>query len=159
MQKITPFLWFDDKAEEAAHFYASIFKNSKVVDVTRYGAAGPKPQGSVMSATFELEGQQFIALNGGPHFTFSPAISFFVTCETQDEVDWFWQKLSEGGEPNRCGWLRDKFGVSWQIVPAALGRMLQDPDAGKSSRVMQAMLKMHKLDIAGLEEAYARGSA
>lgn len=109
-----------------------------------------------MSATFKLEGQQFIAPNGGPHFTFSPAISFFVTCETQDEVDWFWQKLSERGEPNRCGWLRDKFGVSWQIVPAALGRMLQDPDAGKLSRVMQAMLKMHKLDITGLEEAYAQ---
>lgn len=154
MQKITPFLWFDGKAEEAAHFYTSIFKNSKIVDLMRYGEAGPAPKGTVMSATFELDGQKFIALNGGPMFTFSPAISFFVNCETQDEVDSLWEKLSEGGEKQRCGWLKDKYGISWQIIPTVLGQLLQDKDPEKSKRVMNAMLKMDKLDIAGLRQAY-----
>jgi predicted 3-demethylubiquinone-9 3-methyltransferase (glyoxalase superfamily) len=156
MQKITPFLWFDGKAEEAATFYTSVFKNSKVVSVSRYGDAGPAPKGTAMTATFELAGQRFIALNGGPMFTFSPAISFFVNCETQAEVDELWDKLVEGGEPQRCGWLKDKFGVSWQIVPTALGVMLQDKDPQKSSRVMKAMLQMVKLDISGLQRAYAQ---
>ncbi|HEX2928230.1 MAG TPA: VOC family protein [Candidatus Binatia bacterium] len=154
MQKITPFLWFDGKAEEAAHFYTSIFKNSKIVDLMRYGEAGPAPKGTVMSATFELDGQKFIALNGGPMFTFSPAISFFVNCETQDEVDSLWEKLSEGGEKQRCGWLKDKYGISWQIIPTVLGQLLQDKDPEKSKQVMNAMLKMDKLDIAGLRQAY-----
>jgi predicted 3-demethylubiquinone-9 3-methyltransferase (glyoxalase superfamily) len=153
MQKITPFLWFDGKAEEAMNFYTSIFKNSKTGRISRYREAGPGPKGSVMSATFELDGQEFFALNGGPAFTFSPAISFFVNCETQEEVDEFWEKLSAGGEKLRCGWLKDKFGVSWQIVPSILGKLLQDKDAGKSTRVMQAMMKMDKLDIRGLEQA------
>jgi predicted 3-demethylubiquinone-9 3-methyltransferase (glyoxalase superfamily) len=156
MRKITPFLWFDGKAEEAANFYTSIFKNSKITSVMRYGEAGPGPKGTAMSATFQLDGQEFIALNGGPHFTFSPAISFFVTCETQAEVDEFWEKLSAGGERQRCGWLKDKYGVSWQIVPSVLGDMLQDKDAAKSKRVMEAMLKMDKLDIARLKQAYER---
>ena len=154
MQKITPFLWFDGKAEEAMNFYVSIFKNSKVGKVSRYGDAGPGPKGSVMSATFTLEGQEFFALNGGPQFTFTPAISFFVNCETQQEVDELWTKLSDGGKPNRCGWLADKFGVSWQIIPSALGRMLGDPDPEKSKRVIMAMLQMEKIDIKGLEKAY-----
>lgn len=153
MQKITPFLWFDDKAEEAMNFYVSIFKHSKVGRVSRYGEAGPGPKGSVMSATFDLDGQEFFALNGGPVFQFTPAISFFVNCETQAEVDEFWEKLSAGGETNRCGWLRDKYGVSWQIVPSILGKLLQDPDAAKSTRVMRAMMQMTKLDIRGLEQA------
>jgi len=153
VQKITPFLWFDDKAEEAMNFYVSIFKNSKTGRVTRYGDAGPGPKGSVMSATFELGGQEFFALNGGPHFTFTPAISFFVNCETQQEVDEFWEKLSEGGEKQRCGWLKDKYGLSWQIVPSILGKLLQDKDAAKSTRVMKAMMQMDKLDIRGLEQA------
>ena len=154
MQKITPFLWFDHQAEEAMHFYTSIFKNSKVGSVQRYGEAGPGPKGSVMSATFELEGQQFFALNGGPHFSFTPAISFFVNCETQQEVDELWEKLSAGGEPNSCGWLKDKYGVSWQIIPSALGKMLQDKDSEKSTRVMKAMLQMKKIDVEGLKRAY-----
>src|SRR6266576_4805637 len=154
MQKITPFLWFDHQAEEAMHFYMSIFKNSRVGSVQRYGEAGPGPKGSVMSVTFELEGQQFFALNGGPHFSFTPAISFFVNCETQQEVDDFWEKLSAGGEKNSCGWLRDKYGVSWQIIPSALGKMLQDKDPEKSTRVMKAMLQMKKIDIEGLTQAY-----
>jgi predicted 3-demethylubiquinone-9 3-methyltransferase (glyoxalase superfamily) len=154
MKKITPFLWFDGKAEEAMNFYVSIFKNSKVGKVTRYGDAGPGPKGSVMSATFQLEGQEFFALNGGPQFTFTPAISFFVNCETQQEVDDLWEKLSEGGKTNRCGWLADKYGVSWQIIPSALGRMLGDPDPQKAKRVMMAMLQMEKIDIQGLEKAY-----
>ena len=155
MQKIVPFLWFDGKAEEAMHFYTSIFKNAKVGKVTRYGEAGPGPKGSVMSATFELEGQEFIALNGGPMFTFTPAISFFVNCETQEEVDELWAKLSAGGATNRCGWLTDRYGLTWQIVPTILGTLLQDKDAEKSQRVMQAMLKMTKIEIAALEAAAA----
>ncbi|WP_103670241.1 VOC family protein [Pseudanabaena sp. BC1403] len=154
MQKITPFLWFDGQAEEAMNFYTSIFKNSKIVSVMHYGEAGPGAKGTVMSATFEIQGQKFIVLNGGPHFTFSPAISFFVNCETQEEVDELWEKLSEGGKTNRCGWLDDKFGVSWQIVPTALGVMLQDKDAEKSQKVMAAMLQMDKLDIETLRYAY-----
>jgi predicted 3-demethylubiquinone-9 3-methyltransferase (glyoxalase superfamily) len=159
MQRIIPFLWFDSNAEEAVNFYVSIFKNSKVVNITRYGEAGPGPKGAVMSATFQLDGQQFMALNGGPMFTFSPAISFFVNCDTQKEVDELWEKLSEGGEKQRCGWLKDKYGVSWQIIPAALGEMLQDKDAEKSSKVMRAMLQMDKIDIDILKRAYlASGS-
>ena len=154
MQKITPFLWFDGKAEEAMNFYTSIFKNSKKGRITRYGEAGPGPKGTVMSAIFQLDGQEFFALNGGPHFTFSPAISFFVTCETQQEVDEFWEKLSAGGEKQRCGWLKDKFGVTWQIVPSVLDKLLQDKDAGKSKRVMQAMMQMNKLDFERLQNAY-----
>jgi predicted 3-demethylubiquinone-9 3-methyltransferase (glyoxalase superfamily) len=153
MKRITPFLWFDGKAEEAANFYTAIFPNSKIVSMMRSGEAGPGPKGSVMSATFELQGQEFIALNGGPMFTFSPAISFFVHCETQEEVDHFWEKLSDGGEKQRCGWLRDKFGVSWQVVPIVLGQLLQDKDAEKSKRVMNVMLQMDKLDIASLKRA------
>jgi len=154
VQKITPFLWFDNQAEEAMNFYVSIFRNSRVVSVTRYGDAGPGPKGTVMSAIFELEGQQFYALNGGPQFSFTPAISFFVTCETQQEVDEFWEKLSAGGRKNRCGWLNDKYGLSWQIIPSVLGKMLQDNDAEKSKRVMQAMLQMDKIEIEGLKRAY-----
>ena len=154
MQRITPFLWFDDKAEEAVNFYISIFKNSKIGTITRYGEGGPGPKGAVMSATFQLEGQKFIALNGGPQFTFSPAISFFVNCETQEEVDELWEKLSEGGEKQRCGWLKDKYGVSWQIIPSALGELLQAKDSEKSKKVMKAMLQMDKLDIESLKQAY-----
>jgi predicted 3-demethylubiquinone-9 3-methyltransferase (glyoxalase superfamily) len=154
MQKITPFLWFDGKAEEAMKFYVSIFKNSKVGRVTRYGDAGPGPKGSVMSATFQIEGQEFFALNGGPQFQFTPAISFFVNCETQKEVDELWERLSAGGEKNRCGWLRDKYGLSWQIIPTALGKMLGDKDPVKANRVMKAMLQMDKIDIKGLKRAY-----
>ena len=154
MQKITPCLWFDGNAEEAADFYASVFKDSKRLEIMRYGDAGPGPKGSVLTVTFRLDGQEFIALNGGPHFTFSPAISFFVTCETQEEVDEFWEKLSAGGEKGRCGWLKDRYGVSWQIVPSALGEMLRDADSGRSSRVMAALLRMDKLDIALLKQAY-----
>lgn len=154
MQKITPFLWFDGRAEEAVNFYTAIFKNSRIGKVTRYGDGGPGPKGTVMSATFQLEGQEFMALNGGPLFTFSPAISFFVNCVTQEEVDELWEKLCDGGEPQRCGWLKDKFGVSWQIVPTALGEMLNSKDPEKSKRVMQAMLQMVKLDILRLKEAY-----
>jgi predicted 3-demethylubiquinone-9 3-methyltransferase (glyoxalase superfamily) len=154
MQKITPFLWFDGKAEEAANFYTSIFKNSKIESMARYGEEGPGEKGTVMSAIFQLNGQEFMTLNGGPLYTFSPAISFFVICETQEEVDELWEKLSEGGEKEPCGWLKDKFGVSWQIVPTILGVLLNDKDPGKSNRVMQAMLQMQKIDIAGLKRAY-----
>ena len=154
MPKITPFLWFDGKAEEAMNFYISIFKNSKVGRVTRYGEAGPGPEGTVMSAMFQLEGQEFMALNGGPQFTFTPAISFFVNCETQQEVDELWEKLFEGGKKDRCGWLKDKYGLSWQIVPSALGKMLGDKDPEKSKRDMEAMLQMDKIDIKRLQEAY-----
>ena len=155
MQKLTPFLWFDDQAEEAMNFYCSIFKNAKTGTIMRYGDAGPRPKDSVMSATFELEGLEFIALNGGPQFTFTPAISFFVRCETQQEIDHYWEKLAEGGEKHACGWLRDKFGVSWQVVPAVLGKMLQDKDPAKASRVMQTMLRMTKLDIGELQRVFA----
>jgi predicted 3-demethylubiquinone-9 3-methyltransferase (glyoxalase superfamily) len=154
MQKITPFLWFDDKAEEAMNFYVSIFRNSKVGSVSRYGEAGPGPKGTVMTANFQLDGQDFIALNGGPLFKFTEAVSFVVSCETQEEVDEFWEKLSEGGEKSKCGWLKDKFGLSWQIVPTALGRLAGDKDPKKSQRVIQAMLQMDKIDIKRLEEAY-----
>ena len=154
MQKITPFLWFDGRAEEAASFYVSIFKNSKVLTVTRYGDAGPGPKGTVMIATFELDGMKFLALNGGPQFTFSPAISLVVNCETQEEVDHLWSKLSEGGDKQQCGWLKDKFGVSWQIVPTILPRLMSDPDARKTASVMKAMLQMTKLDISALQKAY-----
>lgn len=154
MQKITPFLWFNDNAEQAIELYLSVFKDAKIVNVHRYGDAGPGPKGSIMSATFQLEGQSFMALNGGPHYSFSPAISLFVSCETQAEVDELWKKLSEGGTTNRCGWLTDRFGVTWQIIPSVLGRLLGDKDPQKSQRVMQAMLQMNKIDIAGLERAY-----
>lgn len=148
MQKITPFLWFDNNVEEAMNFYTSVFKNSKIGNVNRQG-----PDGPVMSATFELEGQAFIGLNGGPHFKFTPAVSFFVNCETQEEIDEFWRKLSEGGAEERCGWLKDKFGLSWQIVPSVLAELLNDKDSQKAGRVMAAMLKMNKLDIQLLKEA------
>jgi len=154
MQKITPFLWFDGKAEEAMNFYILIFKNSKILSVTRYGEAGPGPKGTVMTAKFELNGQEFVALNGGPQFTFTEAISFVVNCETQQEVDELWEKLSAGGQKSRCGWLKDKYGLSWQVVPTALVEMLQDKDAKKSNRVMQAMLQMNKIEIETLRRAY-----
>jgi predicted 3-demethylubiquinone-9 3-methyltransferase (glyoxalase superfamily) len=154
MQKITPFLWFNSKAEEAAAFYTSIFDNSKIVGVTRYGEAGPGPTGAVMTVVFQLEGQEFIALNGGPQFTFTPAISFVVNCKTQEEVDEHWEKLSKGGQTQQCGWLQDKYGVSWQIVPTVLGEMLQDKDAKKAQSVMKAMLQMEKIDIKRLKQAY-----
>ena len=156
MQKIRPFLWFDDNAEEAVEFYVSLFPDSKVVDVRRYGDAGPGLKGSVMSATFLLAGQEFMALNGGPHFSFTPAISFFVDCGTQAEVDDLWERLSEGGETQRCGWLRDRFGLSWQIVPTALGELLADPDPARSARVMNAMLQMDRIDIEALRRAHAQ---
>jgi predicted 3-demethylubiquinone-9 3-methyltransferase (glyoxalase superfamily) len=160
IQKITPFLWFDDNAEEAAKFYTSIFKKSKIMDIAHYGesAAGAsgRPKGTVMTVTFELEGQRFMALNGGPIFKFSPAISFLVSCETQQEIDSFWEKLSEGGgQQEQCGWLKDKFGVSWQIVPSILAEMIHDKDANKSERAMKAFLQMKKLDIQDLKKAYA----
>lgn len=154
MQKITPFLWFDDNLEEAMNFYASVFKNAKIGNVSRYGDAGPRPKGMVMSATFELEGQKFMGLNGGPHFKFTEAVSFFVNCETQQEVDELWSKLSDGGEEGHCGWLKDRFGLSWQIVPRALGEMLGDSDPRRSQSVMAAMLEMRKIDIQALKRAY-----
>jgi len=154
VQKITPFLWFDHQAEEAARFYVSTVKNSKIVSVARYGDAGPGPKGGVMTVVFELSGQQFIALNGGPQFRFTEAVSFVINCETQQEVDELWEKLSSGGRKDRCGWLKDKFGLSWQIVPTILGRLMQDKDSEKSKRVMQVMLKMDKLNIEGLQQAY-----
>ena len=153
-QKITPFLWFNDNAEEAMNFYVSIFKDSKVLSVSRCGDAGPGPKGSVMSCTFELNGQLFMALNGGPHFSFTPAISMFVNCESQEEVDDLWERLSAGGKKERCGWLTDKFGISWQIIPSALGQLLADKDPQKSQRVMKAMLQMTKIEISKLKEAY-----
>ena len=154
MQKITPFLWFDNQAEEAVNFYVSIFNNSKVVSMSRFGDAGPGPKGAVMSVTFELEGQQFMALNGGPLYKFSPAISFFVNCETQEEIDDLWEKLSAGGEVQQCSWLKDKYGLTWQIIPSILLPMLSDKDPAKAQRVMQAMLQMVKLDINALKQAY-----
>jgi predicted 3-demethylubiquinone-9 3-methyltransferase (glyoxalase superfamily) len=154
-QKITPFLWFNNNAEEAVNFYISIFKNSKIISIARYGDAGPGPKGSVMTANFELEGQEFIALNGGPEFKFTEAVSFVVNCETQEEVDAYWDKLVKGGKEQQCGWLKDKFGLSWQIVPAILIKLLQDKDPEKSKRVMNAMLKMVKIDIKTLKQAGA----
>ena len=154
MKKITPFLWFDGKAEEAMNYYVSVFKKSKILSITRYGEEGPGPKGTVMTAAFELNEQEFTALNGGPQFTFSPAISFVVNCETQQEVDELWEKLSEGGEKQNCGWLKDKYGLSWQVIPTMLIEMLQDKDAEKSSRVMKAMLQMNKIDIKTLKQAY-----
>jgi predicted 3-demethylubiquinone-9 3-methyltransferase (glyoxalase superfamily) len=156
LQKITPNLWFDTEAEEAANFYTSIFKDSKVARVMRYGEAGPRPAGMVMTVTFQLDGQEFTALNGGPEFKFNEAISLLVNCETQEEVDELWDKLSDGGEKGPCGWLKDKFGVSWQIVPTVLDEMLQDEDADRANRVMKAMLQMTKIDIEALEKAYGQ---
>lgn len=154
MPKITPFLWFDKNAEEAAQFYASVFKNSRILEVSRYGDAGPGPKGQAMVVRFQIEGQEFLALNGGPQFKFTEAISFTVHCETQGEVDYYWDKLSAGGKEVQCGWLQDRFGLSWQVTPTILPRLLQDPDPAKSQRVMKAMLGMVKIDIAGLERAY-----
>jgi predicted 3-demethylubiquinone-9 3-methyltransferase (glyoxalase superfamily) len=159
MPEITPWLWFDTEGEEAANFYTSVFPNSRILEVTRYGSAGPRPEGTVMNVTFELDGQKFGALNGGPEFSFSEAISFMVSCKDQDEVDTYWETLSEGGEKGPCGWLKDKYGVSWQIVPTALDELLSDPDREKSQRVMEAMLQMGKIDIAGLERAAERQPA
>jgi predicted 3-demethylubiquinone-9 3-methyltransferase (glyoxalase superfamily) len=158
MQRITPFLWFDDKAEEAASFYTSIFKNSKIVNIARYGDAGAevsgRAKGTVMTVAFQLDGQEFVALNGGPQFKFTEAISFVVNCQTQEEVDEYWKKLSDGGQEVQCGWLRDKYGLSWQIVPTILNEMVGDPDPKKAERVMKAMLQMKKIDIKGLKQAY-----
>ena len=156
MNQLTPCLWFDTEGEDAANFYTSVFPNSKIVDVSRYGSAGPRPEGTVMTVSFELDGQPFVALNGGPDFKFTEAVSFLVSCETQEEVDAYWGKLSEGGEEGPCGWLKDKFGLSWQIVPAALPRLLGDPDPAKSQRVMQAMLQMKKIEVDLLERAAAQ---
>jgi predicted 3-demethylubiquinone-9 3-methyltransferase (glyoxalase superfamily) len=154
MQKITPFLWFDNQAEEAARFYVSLFKDSKIEAITRYGESGPGPKGSVMTVSFELEGQKFMALNGSPAFKFTEAVSFVVNCESQQEVDEMWAKLSQGGTEIQCGWLKDKYGLAWQVVPTVLMEMIKDQDADRKERVMQAMMKMIKLDIAGLEAAY-----
>jgi len=157
MPNITPFLWFDGNAEEAMNFYVSVFPNSKIGSVTRYGDGGPGPKGKVMTATFQLDGQEFFALNGGPQYTFSPAISFFINCKTQQEVDDLWEKLSEGGEKQRCGWVKDRYGLSWQVIPTILGQLLRDKDPEKSKRVMQAMLQMDKIDIKRLQQAYDQG--
>lgn len=157
MQKITPFLWFDDKAEEAVNFYTSIFKNSKILNFSRYGEGGPGVPGTVMTVSFELGGQEFMALNGGPVFQFTPAISLFVNCQSQAEVDELWEKLSEGGEIGQCAWLRDKYGISWQIVPTILGELLGDQNPAKARKVMEAMLQMKKIDIAALQAAHAQG--
>ena len=154
MQKITPFLWFDNNAEEATNFYVSVFKDSKILKMSRYSDAGPGPKGSVMVAEFEIQGQKFIALNGGPHFKFTEAVSFVVNCENQEEVDYFWTKLSEGGQPSQCGWLKDKFGLSWQVTPLVLGELMGDKDPEKAKRVMGAMMQMTKIDIGALRRAY-----
>jgi predicted 3-demethylubiquinone-9 3-methyltransferase (glyoxalase superfamily) len=158
MQKITPFLWFDGNAEEAMNLYVSVFKNAKVVSLRRYGKAGPGKEGTVMTGTFQIEGQEFFVLNGGPQYNFTPAVSLFVNCETQEEVDELWEKLSAGGRKDRCGWLQDKFGLSWQIIPSALGKLLGDKDPKKANSVMQAMLKMDKIDINKLKQAYDKAS-
>lgn len=156
MQKITPFLWFDNQAEEAANFYAAIFRNSRIGAVSRYGSGAPLPAGTAMTVSFKLEGLEFTALNAGPMFKFTEAISFYVNCETQEEVDYYWERLLEGGgQESQCGWLKDKYGLSWQIIPSALPRLLTDPDGAKASRTMQAMLQMRKIDVAGLEAAAA----
>lgn len=161
MQKITPFLWYDDNAEEAVKFYVSIFKNSKIRGITRYDEAGAKaagrPEGSAMTVEFQLEGQEFVALNGGPHFKFTEAVSFVVNCETQEEVDEFWNRLSEGGQEVQCGWLKDKYGLSWQVVPTVLPELLKDKDPAKAKRVMEAMLQMKKIDIKTLKQASGQG--
>ncbi len=154
--KITPFLWFDDQAEEAASLYTSVFPDSRILEVTRYGSAGPRPEGMVMTVLFELEGQRFVALNGGPQYSFGEAVSFQIDCADQDEVDHYWSALSDGGEEGPCGWLKDRFGLSWQVVPSRLPELLMDPDREKSQRVMQAMLGMKKIEIAGLEQAAAQ---
>lgn len=159
MQKITPFLWFDNQAEEAMNFYVSIFKNAKILSVSRYGEGGPGPAGSVMTGTFQLEGQEFMVLNGGPDYKFNEAISLFVDCKTQEEVDELWEKLTEGGEPGPCGWLKDKYGLSWQIVPSVLGELLSDPDPAKAQRVLKTMLQMSKIDIKALQQAYEQAPA
>jgi predicted 3-demethylubiquinone-9 3-methyltransferase (glyoxalase superfamily) len=156
-QKIKPFLWFDNQAEEAMNYYVSVFKNAEVLDVSRYGEGGPGPAGTVMTASFRLDGLEFVALNGGPEYRFSEAISFQIDCKSQDEVDYFWEKLTDGGEPGPCGWLKDRFGLSWQVVPSRLTELLQDPDPANANRVMQAMLQMSKIEIAKLEEAAERG--
>jgi predicted 3-demethylubiquinone-9 3-methyltransferase (glyoxalase superfamily) len=155
MSNLTPCLWFDTQGEEAAEFYTSVFPSSKINHIARYGPAGPRPEGSVMTVDFELDGQKFVALNGGPQFTFNEAISYQVSCKDQDEVDYYWSKLAEGGEEGPCGWLKDKFGLSWQIIPEALPRLLEDPDQEKSQRVMAAMLEMGKIEVEGLERAAA----
>ena len=154
MQTITPFLWFDGQAEEAATFYTALFPGSAITDVRRSAGAAPNVEGRVVAVTFRLAGQDYIAFNGGPHFTFTPALSLFISCDTQAEVDEFWAKLSDGGKPNRCGWVADRFGVSWQVVPRVLGDMLRDDDPARAKRVFEAMMGMHKLDIAGLQKAY-----
>jgi predicted 3-demethylubiquinone-9 3-methyltransferase (glyoxalase superfamily) len=154
-QKITPYLWFDGQAEEAMNFYVSVFKNSEILTVSRYGEGGPGPAGSVMIASFRLDGEEFLALNGGPMFKFTEAVSFLISCESQDEVDYYWDKLTEGGEPSQCGWLKDKFGLSWQVIPTRLAELLQDEDPEKAGRVMQAMLQMTKIEVPKLEAAYA----
>jgi predicted 3-demethylubiquinone-9 3-methyltransferase (glyoxalase superfamily) len=156
MQKITPCLWFDDQAEEAVRFYTAIFKNSKVRKVARCGEGGPRPKGSVLTVLFQLDGQEFLALNGGPNFKFTEALSLIVNCKTQKEVDRMWEKLSEGGEKGQCGWLKDKYGLSWQIVPTVLAKLVTDPDPARAARVLQAMMGMQKLDIKGLKKAYRR---
>jgi predicted 3-demethylubiquinone-9 3-methyltransferase (glyoxalase superfamily) len=157
MQKITPFLWFDSQAEEVANFYVSIFKNSKILSISRYGEAGPGPKGTVMVVKFQLDGQEFLALNGGPQFSFTPAVSLVANCATQQEVDELWEKLSAGGKKQNCGWLTDKYGLSWQVVPTLVGELMQDKDAEKTKRVMQAIMGMNKLEIAGLKRAYDQG--
>jgi predicted 3-demethylubiquinone-9 3-methyltransferase (glyoxalase superfamily) len=163
MQKITPFLWFDNQTEEAVNFYISVFKNSKIVSITRYGKeaaeASGRPEGTVMTMAFQLDGQEFVALNGGPQFKFTEAISFVVHCESQDEVDYYWEKLSKGGDEKaqKCGWLKDQYGISWQIIPSILVELLNDPDPKKSKRVMEALLPMKKIEIAGLKKAYEQG--
>ena len=159
MKKITPCLWFDTEAEEAANLYTSVFPNSRVLGVARYGDAGPRPAGTVMTVNFELEGQEFVALNGGPEFTFDEAISFQIACDSQDEVDYYWDKLTEGGEEGPCGWLKDRFGLSWQIVPTRLIELIEDPDPGKSQRAMACMMGMKKIDIAAVEQAALSGAA
>ncbi len=154
MQRITPYLWFEDQAEEAASFYTSIFKNSKINEISRYGEGGPGPAGSVMLVSFELDGQQFIALNGGPQFQFTEAISFVINCESQEEIDYMWDKLTEGGEESMCGWLKDRYGISWQVVPTALPELLNAPNPGAQQRVMEVFLKMSKIDLPTLRLAY-----
>jgi predicted 3-demethylubiquinone-9 3-methyltransferase (glyoxalase superfamily) len=152
-QKITPFLWFDHQAEEAAQFYVSLFKDSEILEINRYGKAGPAPEGAVLTVKFKLEGQEFIALNGGPQFQFSEAVSFYVDCETQAEVDWLWERLTAQGEESMCGWLKDKYGLSWQIIPAGLMELLSNPEAEKSRRATEAMFQMKKIDLEAIRQA------